>query len=65
MNTWQITTISGRTWYVQPEGSFRADEEVVVRAGMTKEEAMDVASSSGRGFIGEEEFQVWEWPSEK
>ncbi len=59
---WEITEMFG-AWWVQVEGSFRVDDEVLVCEGLTKEQAMAIAAASGRVFTsGIGELQRWEVP---
>ena len=64
MMMWEITTMpGGASWYVQEEGTFTgADDEVVVRSGLNKEEAMAFAAASGRMLVGDRDelWQIWQ-----
>ena len=60
---WEITEVVSGIWWVQVEGSFRADDEMLVCEGLTNEEASAIAAASGRVFDLEgDRWQRWEVP---
>ena len=46
--TWEITEKPSGMWFVQEEGPFRGDDEVLICGGLTNEEASAIAAASGR-----------------
>ena len=59
---WEITEMFG-AWWVQEEGAYRVDDEVLICEGLTKEQAMYRAAASGRVLVcAAGWWQVWEVP---
>ena len=60
---WETTEVVSGIWWVQEEGTPRADDEVLICEGLTKEQAMYRAAASGRVLVREGgQFQKWEVP---
>ena len=60
---WEISEMPSGAWYVQEEGTLRADDEMLICEGLTNEEASAIAAASGRVFDLEgDRWQRWEVP---
>ena len=60
---WELTEEPYGIWYVQLEGSFHGDDEVLICEGLTKEQAMAIAAASGRVLVyADGRWQTWRIP---
>ena len=60
---WEITEMLSGAWWVQEEGTLRADDEMLICEGLTNEEASAIAAASGRVLVyADGRWQRWRTP---